>query len=213
MRFTLFVVVVMLMAGASSASAEVIDRVLAVVEGQIITLSDAKAALKFGLVPQDISADPIDAAMKRLIERRLMQAEVERYGPPEPSPETVEGQIAAVRERFKDALAFETALNQSALSIEELRRFMRDSLRIQEYIRQRFTSSIDPPEEEIARYYREHSSEFTVNGELRPLQQVRDLARARVLDERRQTAINEWIEGLRRRATVVVLYLPGRGAS
>jgi hypothetical protein len=64
--------------------AEVIDRVLAVVDTQIITLSDVRAAVRFALVPQDVAVDPIAAVMQRLIDRRLMLAEVDRYAPPEP---------------------------------------------------------------------------------------------------------------------------------
>ena len=43
---------------ATAVRAEVIDRVLAVVDTQIITLSDARAALRFALVPQDVAVDP-----------------------------------------------------------------------------------------------------------------------------------------------------------
>ena len=64
--------------------AEIIDRMLAVVDGQIVTLSDVRAALRFGLVPADVTTDPIAAALQRLIDRRLMLHEVERYAPPEP---------------------------------------------------------------------------------------------------------------------------------
>lgn len=191
-------------------NAEIIDRVLAVVDEQIITLSDVRAAHKFGLVPADVSEDPIDAALKRLIERRLMLGEVERYAPPEPPQAAVDARLAAIRGRFKDPPAFETALKQSPMSTDELRRYVRDSLRIEDYISQRFASSLEPSNDEIARYHRDHASEFSVNGVLRPLEAVRDQVRARVIEERRAAAVRDWIEGLRRRASVVVLYLPGR---
>ena len=51
---------------APAAHAEVIDRVLAVVDTQIITLSDVRAAVRFGLVPQDVAVDPIAAVMQRI---------------------------------------------------------------------------------------------------------------------------------------------------
>src|SRR5687768_17366957 len=81
---------------APPARAEIIDRVLAVVDGQIVTLSDARAALRFGLVPADVSADPIGAAMQRLIDRRLTLAEVERYAPPEPPQAAVDAGVLAI---------------------------------------------------------------------------------------------------------------------
>ena len=98
-------------ATAAPARAEVIDRILAVVDTQIVTLSDARAALKFRLVPEDVSVDPIAAVLQRLIDRRLMLAEVDRYAPPEPAPAAVDAAMAVIERRFKDALEMEIALN------------------------------------------------------------------------------------------------------
>jgi hypothetical protein len=56
--------------------AEVIDRILAVVDGAIITQSDAAAAIRLGLVAGP--ADPLAGVVDRLIERRLMLREVDR---------------------------------------------------------------------------------------------------------------------------------------
>jgi hypothetical protein len=193
-----------------SARAEIIDRVLAVVDGQIVTLSDVRAALTFGLVPPDVSADPIGAALQRLIDRRLTLAEVERYAPPEPPPADVDAGFLAIERRFKDTLAFEFALNQSAMSREELRRYVRDSLRIEPYLQQRFAAVVQPSDDDLVRYYREHSVEFMAGGRLRPLDDVREEVRGRVIDAQRARFVQQWVEGLRRRGSVLVLYLPGR---
>lgn len=206
MRRIVLSVVAALTVGVVSARAELIDRILAVVEGQIITLSDVRAALTFGLVPADVSEDPVDAAMQRLIDHRLTLAEVERYAPAEPATEAVDAAFAAVRSRFADARAFETALNQSAMSPDELRRFLRDTLRLEIYIQQRFTSSAQPSDEDLLRYYQSHQPEFTLNGVLQPFDTVRTEAQRRLIDERRSTLVREWAEGLRRRGSVVVLY-------
>ena len=200
----------LLMAAPAAVRAEIIDRVLAVVDGQIITLSDARAALKFGLLPADVSTDPIDAAMRRLIDRRLMMNEVERYAPNEPPAQAIEKGLAAIQARFKDALAFETALNQSGLTREQLRLFSRDSTRLETYLQQRFASSAEPSEDDIARYYKEHAPEFVVNGVQRSFDQARSQVRGRVLEARQAQAIADWLEGLRRRSVVSVLYLPAR---
>jgi hypothetical protein len=187
------------------AHAQTIDRVLAVVEGQIVTLSDVHAALKFGLVPADVATDPIQAALRRVIERRLMLAEVERYAPPEPSQASVDAGVAAIQSRFKDALAFEIALNQSSLPREQMRRYVRDSLRIDAYLQQRFSSAAEPNDEEIARHYQERASEFTVNGVLRPLEEVRERVRTSLVEERRAEAVNQWLQGLWRRGSIVIV--------
>lgn len=201
---------VFFLVAASAARAEIIDRVLAVVNGSIITLSDARAALHFGLVPPDASADPVAAALQRLIDRRLVLAEVDRYAPPEPPAEEVSAAFARVRAGFADELDFETALTRYGLTQDALRGFLRDRLRIESYLQQRFASVAQPSDEEIEAYYREHGDAFRSNGEVRPLDAVRDDVRDRVAGARREALIRDWLESLRRRSSVVVLYLPDR---
>lgn len=207
-RAALAVLVATLFAAPSTARAEIIDRVLAVVDAQIITLSDARAALRFGLVPAEVSVDPIGAALQRLIDRRLMLAEVERYAPPEPPQAAVAAGVAAIDGRFTDALALEIALNQSAMSREELRRSVRDTLRIESYLQQRFAPVVQVSDDDLVRYYREHSPEFMVDGRVRSLDDVREIIRGRVIDAQRAGFIQQWLDGLRRRGSVLVLYLP-----
>ena len=123
------------------AAAEIIDRVAAVVDAQVITLSDVTAALRFGFVQPQAGADPIRSALDQLVERQLMLAEVERYGPPEPSPAAIDEAVAAVRARFGSPSQLATALAQSGLADDQLRRRMRDDLRIRSYLDQRFASA------------------------------------------------------------------------
>jgi hypothetical protein len=197
-----------LVAASGSARAEIIDRILAVVDTQIITLSDVRAALRFGLVSEDVSLDPTGAVLQRLIDRRLMLIEVDRYAPPEPADPAVNASLAAVERRFKDALAFEIALTQSGLTREELRRQLRDSLRIESYLQQRFSTALQVSDDEVVRYYREHPEDFTRDGQLRSFDDVREIARTRVIESQRAAFVRQWVEGLRRRGAVQLLYLP-----
>lgn len=190
------------------AAGEIIDRVLAVAGGQIITLSDARAAARLALVPLEADGDPIASALQRLIDRQLMLAEIERYAPPEPSASALDAAVAAMRQRFDDALAFEVALARTSMSPERLRRFVRDTLRIESYQQQRFGSMVQPTDQELVRHYGNHSEAFTVDGVLLPFGAVREGVRARVIQERRAVLVDQWLEGLRRRSNVVVLYLP-----
>jgi len=197
-----------LVAASGSARAEIIDRILAVVDTQIITLSDVRAALRFGLVPEEVSLDPTAAVLQRLIDRRLMLIEVDRYAPPEPADPAVNASLAAAERRFTDALAFEIALTQSGLTREELRRQLRDSLRIESYLQQRFSTALQVSDDEVARYYREHPEDFTRDGQLRSFDDVREIARTRVIESQRAAFVRQWVEGLRRRGAVQLLYLP-----
>jgi hypothetical protein len=132
--------VVLALAGcASAARADVIDRLMAVVGGQTITLSDVTAALQFHLieVPAD-TKDPAASALDRLIERTLMLAEVERFQPPEPDPIEMTVRIDALERAAGSASAFDKLLAVTGTTRDQLRRHIRNDLRIATYLNQRF---------------------------------------------------------------------------
>src|SRR5262249_60221968 len=73
---------------------EVIDRVLGVAVGDVITLSDVRAATALHLIQAGQAADPTREVLSQLIDRALILDEVERYVPPEPTPEAIEKAMA-----------------------------------------------------------------------------------------------------------------------
>ena len=123
--------------------AETIDRVLAVVAGQLITLSDVTAARDLGLESADGAADPVRVILTRLIDRELILAEVDRYAPPEPTAEAVDGEVERVRARFPSPDAFNAALERSGMDEKHLRETVRQNLRMAAYLDQRFASAAD----------------------------------------------------------------------
>jgi hypothetical protein len=145
------IVFVLLVLCAVAAHADVIDRIMAVVGGQPITLSDVNAAVLFRLVDVPAgTADPIGYTLDRLIERTLLLSEVERFQPPEPDPIEITIRIDEIERRFGSAAAFDKALAVTGMTREQLRRYLRDDLRITTYLNQRFGASVDPVERRIA---------------------------------------------------------------
>jgi hypothetical protein len=117
---------------------EVIDRVLAVVAGDLIMQSDVRAARELGLVSPNDSSDPDRAVLSQLIDRALILDEVERYAPPEPSTDAIERAFRAVRGRFRADEAFNAALARVGFDEKQLRSVLRQNLRIRAYLDQRF---------------------------------------------------------------------------
>lgn len=185
---------------------EIIDRVLAVVDNSVITQSDVVAAMRLGLEKAPGAADPIAAVLDSLIERRLTLTEVDRYAPPEPSDADVNLRLEQVRLSFPSADAFRAVLAQTGLDEAQLRRHVRDDLRIDAYLQQRFGSAVQPSEEQTLDYYRAHPDQFSRAGTLRPYDDAHDDARRALVAERRRALIRDWVAGLRRRADISVLY-------
>jgi hypothetical protein len=184
---------------------EIIDRVLAVVDGAVITQSDVTAAMDLGLVPRATTGDATAAALTRLIDRQLMLAELERYAPSEPAADAVEREVQNVRARFPSAGAYASALAQVGLDEQQVRRTLSDDLRLKAYLDQRFT--IPPPsEEEVREYYQEHADAFTRNGQVQSLSAVRSQIEQALTEMRRAMLVEDWAGSLRRRAVVANLY-------
>jgi hypothetical protein len=119
-----FVFAVLLVVSLTGASlgAQIIDRVLAVVAGAPITLSDVNAVMRLGLVPDAAGkADGVPPALNALIERQLQLIEVNRYAPPEPSAADIDERIARIRSRFDSQTVFESAMQDLGLTPAQLR--------------------------------------------------------------------------------------------
>lgn len=165
-----FRIAALALALTSVVAADTIDRVLAVVSGQLILLSDVNAVRDLGIVNVRVdSPDPTGEVLGSLIDRELMLAEVDRYAPTEPDPAAIDREIAIVRGRFPSEKAFNDVLTRSGYTLAHLREIVRQNLRLRAYLDQRFpTTDTDP--------------------------------------RRRQTMIDDWVAGLRRRTPVVNLY-------
>jgi hypothetical protein len=188
----------------------VLDRILAVVSGGLILQSDVNAATRLGLVTVPEEGDRIQVALDRLIERQLMLLEVDRYAPPEPSGAEIDAALAELDKRIGSGERLDAILRETGYTVQQLRLYMRDDLRIRAYLLQRFGASASPGDEEILEYYRAHAKDFTRGGVVRPFAEVREEARQGLLAERRAMLVREWLASLRRRTEVNILYLPGR---
>lgn len=207
-RWLIAVVSVGMMTGVAQAE-EVIDRVLAIVSGDLITLTDVMAARDLGLVPVTPAADPIRDVLPRLIDRELILAEVDRYSPPEPGVEALDAAMRVARGRFASEQAFQSTLARSGITENHLRETLRQDLRIQAYLDQRF--AVAPfTDEELGRYYRVHLQTFTRGGAVEPFESARPAVVQAAAAEQRAKLVEEWIAGLRRRSDIVDLSIADR---
>ena len=160
---------------ASSASAEIIDRIVAVVGGQIISKSDVDAAVAFGLAED----------LQGLIDRTLMLNEVRRVAPRDPSAAALESRVARIRAKFATPQEFARLLEAVGLNEAAVQSYAADDLRLSAYLDERFSNASLPTDEEV--------------------RQAGESARARLITERRQTLVNAWIAELRRRTEITIL--------
>lgn len=131
---------------AGAVQGEVIDRVLAVAGGEVITLSDVRAARELGRVDVGTAADPVRAVLSQLTDRALVLAEVNRFAPPEPTAASLDEALDSVTARFASSAAFDAVLGRLGIDRSFVRELLREDLRIRAYLDQRFTA--DTPDEQ-----------------------------------------------------------------
>lgn len=198
MRTAVILVVISIALGAAPTTVRaqdvLIDRVLATVEGRVITLSDVRAARALGLVTAGTDAGSTEAVLNVLIDRALVLEEVERYAPPEPDPAAIDRAVAAIR--APHAASFDASLRVAGLDDTAVRQWVRNDLRVERYLAQRFAGTVEPTDDDIETYRRRHAEDPGRSG-----QAPDDAAvRAAVTAERRAALVREWIDGLRARA-------------
>lgn len=195
----------LLLAGSPLCAAPVIDRVLAVVSGAIITLSDVEAAIAFGVVNTAGAVDPVRSALDQSIDRSLMLIEVDRYAPPEPPSAEVDARVRALEARAGSPAQLKKTLDAVGFSEARLRLIARDDLRLQTYLTQRFAGTLPATDEEVQQYYREHQNEFVRDGTPLPLAAVEPEVRARLDAARRASLVADWLRQLRLRADILIV--------
>ena len=188
---------------AAAVQGVVVDRLVAIVAGQPIMASDLRASRALDLVPGAAALD--DAALiDRLAVRELMRAEVERFST---TMTAIDGGVAARADAAaRTARAGgEAGLAALGLSPGRLVAWLEDDLRIEHYVRQRFDAASQPSDDDALTWFQIHERDYLRDGRPRVFADVRDEVRARLAAERRQSLIDDWIAGLRRRAVIVLV--------
>lgn len=182
---------------------ELLDRTLALVGGQPITLSDARAAMALGLVPADRSVDPIPGVTARLVDRELILREVQRYAPAPPSESAVEARLEEIQKGLAASTPMSRVLEMQGFTETRLRAWVRDDLRTQAYLAQRFASASTPTDTDIAQAYTRSRAEFDKAS--MSFEQAAPVIRERLAVSRRAELIADWVSDLRRRTDVVIV--------
>jgi len=159
----------------------IIDRIAAVVNQEVITLSEVQEAIlqqASALAasrgePKPRVGDPAFAAatltpraltqqLRRLVERRLQQQAAEQRGMTVSEPELQQAlDDIKKRNRFASDDALAKALEAEGMTLEQYRRQLRSELLIAKLVSREVRSAIVIAPEEMQQYYHDHPNEFS----------------------------------------------------
>jgi len=190
---------------AALLPAQTVNCLVAVVDGEIITLLDVQVAVEFGLgYAAGEGEDPRLRALDALIDRRIvLDLAREARGL---TGEELDAAIDVLSRDLGEA-AFAAKLGKFGLRESDLAPYLEERILFERALAVRFSQSIPVTMTEVERHYRDIY--VTEQGRLglpvEPLEQVSAAIESRIRDERlaRQTA--DWVRDLRDRADIRII--------
>jgi peptidyl-prolyl cis-trans isomerase SurA len=193
---------------ALPASAFTVDRIAAVIDRQVLTVSEVTQMVEIRFFPRttesedDHRRDVLDA----LIAQALRLRDVERFGAQDIPADAIEARLLEMQRRFASETEFLAAIARAELTLDEVRALVKRQLQVEAYIQERFAPLIFVSTEEIDAYY---SGPWSAQRRERglpvpPLEQVREEVRLAVRATRVEQEIERWTGQLRERANVDV---------
>jgi uncharacterized RDD family membrane protein YckC len=179
---------------APPAAAVVVERVLASVNGHFVTLSDVVAY-------QTLSGSaegPNDDTVRALVDRRLLLEEADRFAVPVPDASAVTARTADLSLALGGTDGLTRALDRLGWGRDDLKAWIIDEVRVTEFLNQRIYFFVIIPPADIDAYLDDHRSEFAGV----PIDDARDRAEKRLVHERGDARRDQFLAGLRAKATI-----------
>lgn len=190
------------------AAAVTVDRIAAVIDGQVLTVSEIAQLVEIRFFARSTATedDHRREVLDALIAQALRYRDVERFGAQDIPADTIEARILEMQRRFASPAEFDAALARAELSLDEVRALAKRQLQVEAYIQERFAPLVFVTNEEISDYYTSTWSTARRGRGLPvpPLAEVREEVRAAVRSSRLQSEIDRWTTQLRARANVDV---------
>ncbi len=132
---------------------EVIDRIAARVENDVILMSELRELSRYQqLVDGKTESD--EQLLDRLIDQWIVRSEAEASGFPQPSEEDINREMERLLRSFGSPEEYESRKKQSGLSNAEVRRMVAAQLYLSNYLESRFRPSVQIDAKAIEDFYK-----------------------------------------------------------
>ena len=202
-------VALVLAALAAPAYAVTVDRIAAVIDQQVLTVSEVNQLAQIRFFPRVAGRSEDDYRhdiLEALIAQALRYRDVERFGAQDIPKDSIESRRVEIQHRFASPADLDAALARAELTLDELRTLIKRQLQVEAYIQERFAPLVFVANDDITAYYNGpwHQQRVERGLPIAPLgdvrEEIRTLIRSRQLDQQVET----WTTQLRARANVDV---------
>jgi len=194
---------------AAAGWGEVVDRVVASVGKQVVTLSDVEREQRMACYLNE--GDPVIASPERvrelagqLVDRILIRQEMEGGAFVQGPQEELDSAVLGAQSRFKDAASQQAALVRCGVKQKEVLEYLALQSRILDFIDFRVLPGMQIDSVEIQNYYdKEFVPASRKRGEpVLPLDQVRDKIAALLKERQVNERLDAWLKELRTQAEI-----------
>jgi len=145
---------VVLLAAPFAWGQQTVDRIVAVVEPDIILMSDVQELARYQLFVEGKSETDAQI-LDRLIDQWIVRNEAKAVLFPQPSDSEVQRSLERLKRSFSSPEEFEERKKQSGLTDQDIDRMLRAQLYLSNYLDSRFRASIQIDEKDIDQFYKE----------------------------------------------------------
>ena len=195
-------------------SQEVVDRMVAVVNGrELVTRSDLlwQLALEPGTSLENPRTEDLQRALSLVVDQRLIAQEAEKLPTIAPTDQEIAEEIKDLISRFSSHEEFYNRLRRVGLfeNSEQLREIIRQRVAINNYVEFRFRAFTVVTPEEVADYYRDswapRRRRQSPGGTVPSLQDAYQQVERDLREDKVGSDVDEFLEDTRTNAEIVIL--------
>ncbi|NVJ23004.1 MULTISPECIES: hypothetical protein [Myxococcus] len=171
----------------TEASRRVVDRVVAIIEGRVLSLSELEFEARVALVQRGgiqalgapLDEETLRGALELVINQRVQVLNADRLQAFPAEPSEVEARVEAFRSRIGGPAPLERFLARNDVTLEGLKAILARGLRAERVLDSRIRLRAQVGETEIRRFYEQHAADYPTDYET-----VRDVIRDKLFRER-----------------------------
>jgi hypothetical protein len=194
LRWSVLCGLTILWAAMCLAHAEVIDRMVAVVEGHVITQSDLRQEREVRTLLGEKAATDDSALIREMIDNYLIERQSSDFPGADVAPEEIDAEL-------------KNSAPQAGTATPAIRAAIGNRIGMRKYFDLRFRQFIRPTDEDLQKYYNDVFVPEAKNRGLSPippLAQITDAIRNNVVQEQMNHEIDVWLEAIRARSNIEV---------
>ena len=219
--FLLSWAVMLCLASIPAPASDIIDRIVATVNGHIICQSDWDDGLRYEAFIDGRSLDRITpedrkSALDRLIDQELLREQVRAFDSPQVSPEKVAKHIEQIRKQYPGAeteSGWAATLARYGLTLDELKKRLAIQLELTWLVDARLRPGVNIDSKSVESYYnQELLPQLRQQGAKEvPLDEVTPKIKELLTQEKVNQLLIAWLQNLRSGSEIRTEVSPGRG--